>query len=279
MSTQPLPTRKAEAARPKRLRPVSQQRSFATFRAIGALILREVATSNGRAAGGYLWAIAEPVGGIALLTLIFSFGFRSPPMGTNFAIFYATGVIPFTVFTAMSNRVAQSISYSKALLTYPAVTFVDALIARIIVNAITQVLVAYIVFLGIVMLQETRTDPQVHQIMLGMSMAFVLGVGVGALNCFLISAFPSWGQIWSILTRPLFLISCIFFIFDDVPEQVRGYLWFNPLVHVVGQMRKAFYPSYSGDYVSPAYVFGVGLALLVTGLAMLIRYHRDLQNS
>lgn len=279
MSTQPLPSRKTEPTGARRLRPVSQQRSFATFRAIGALILREVATSNGRAAGGYFWAIAEPVGGIALLTLIFSFGFRSPPMGTNFAIFYATGVIPFTVFTTMSNRVAQSISYSKALLTYPAVTFVDALIARIIVNAITQILVAYIVFLGIVLLQETRTDPQIHLIMAGMAMAFVLGIGVGALNCFLISAFPSWAQIWSILTRPLFLISCIFFIYDDVPDQVQGYLWFNPLVHVVGQMRRAFYPSYSGDYVSPAYVFGVGLVLLVIGLALLIRYHRDLQNS
>ena len=36
-------------------------RRFASFRAIGALILREMATSYGRSPGGYIWAILEPV--------------------------------------------------------------------------------------------------------------------------------------------------------------------------------------------------------------------------
>lgn len=262
-----------------RLRSVHRQRSFASLRAIGALVLREMSATNGKSANGYLWAIAEPVGGIILLTVIFSLGFRTPPMGSNFAIFYATGLVPFLFYLNISGKVSQSINYSSSLLAYPAVTFMDAVLARIIFNAVTQILVAYLIFTGIYFTQETRTDPQILGIVLSIAMALVLAIGVGTINCFLGAAFSWWPSVWSILTRPLFILSCIFFIFDDIPKPYQDYLWFNPLVHVVGQMRKSFYPSYMGDYVSPAYVFAVGLTLTALGLALLIRYHRDLLNS
>lgn len=249
------------------------------MRAISALVLREMATSYGRSPGGYLWAVAEPVGGIMLLTLVFSLGFRTPPMGTNFAIFYATGVVPFVAFMSISNKVAQSIRQAKPLLAYPAVTFMDAMLAKVIFNIVTQLLVAYLVFTFIVMTQETRTDPQILGIALAFGMVFTFAVGLGALNCFLFTAFPWWQQVWSIVTRPLFLLSCIFFIFDDVPAKMQPYLWFNPLVHVVGEMRRSFYTAYRGEYISSLYVFGVGLVLMAIGLALLHRYHRDLLNS
>ena len=275
----PSTRRRDDRSDTPRLREIHKQRSFASLRSIGALILREMSTTYGRSAAGYFWAVAEPVGGIILLTAIFSLGFRSPPIGTNFAIFYATGVVPFLAYNSISNKLAASIRYSKQLLAYPAVTFVDALIGRVAVNGVTQILVAYLVFTGIVLTQETRTDPQILGIALSFVMMLVLAIGVGTMNCFLFTAFPTWQAVWSIVSRPLFLASCIFFVFDDVPEPYRSYLWFNPLIHVVGQMRRSFFPSYVGDYVSAIYVFAVGLGLFVVALALLQRYHRDLLNS
>ena len=274
----PLPQRRTSTA-PGALKEVRRHRRFASLRAISALILREMQTSHGRASGGYLWAIAEPVGGIALLTLIFSAGFRTPPMGTNFAIFYATGVVPFMAYLDVSAKVAGSIRYSKSLLAYPTVTFVDALLGRILFNALTQIIVASLIFTGICWFAETRTDPQIDQIALGIFMVLLLATAIGTMNCFLFEAFTWWQQMWSIFMRPLFLVSCVFFIYDTVPQPYRDWLWWNPLVHVVGQMRHAFYPSYRGDYISLMYVIGLSLALLALGLALLIRYHRDLQNS
>lgn len=271
----------AAAAQPadESLRLSHRHRSFSSFRAIGALVLREMSTTNGRSAGGYLWAIAEPVGGIVLLTLVFSLVLAKPPMGTNFPIFYATGMVPFLLYMSISAKVSQSIQYSKTLLAYPAVTFMDALLARMIMNGITQMLVAYIVFAAILFFQDTRTDPQAGGIALSLLMAFSFGVAIGAMNCFMNEAFTWWPQVWAILNRPLFLVSCIFFMYDDIPPPFSDYLWYNPLVHVIGQMRKSFYPSYTGDYVSPLYVMFVSLFVYAVGLALLIRYHRDLQNS
>ncbi|MDN5569163.1 MAG: ABC transporter permease, partial [Paracoccus sp. (in: a-proteobacteria)] len=102
---------------------------------------------------------------------------------------------------------------------------------------------------------------------------------IGVINCFMFEAFTWWQSLWGIFMRPMFLLSCIFFIFDDIPKPYQDWLWWNPLVHIVGQMRHAFYPSYAGDYVSYVYLFGISLGLLAIGLILLIRYHRDLQNS
>ena len=66
-------------------------RQFRTFRTIAALMMREMATTYGRSPGGYLWALVEPIGAVAILTLLFSLAFPAPPMGKSFGLFYATG--------------------------------------------------------------------------------------------------------------------------------------------------------------------------------------------
>ena len=245
-------------------------------RTIGALVMREVSSTYGKSMGGYLWVILEPVAGIVLLTLIFSIALQMPPIGTSFAIFYATGLVPFMFYRTLSTAVANSILFSKPLLSYPAITVTDAIISRAIVNSVTGLLVGYILFSIILMTNETRTNPQIGQIALAYAMAFVLSIGVGSLNAFLFAAFPEWQSLWGIISRPLMILSCILFMYDDVPHPYDDYLWWNPLIHVVGQMRKGFYLTYPGDYVSPLYVFLVGLILWVIGTALLLRYHREI---
>ncbi|WP_281243847.1 ABC transporter permease [Jannaschia pohangensis] len=252
------------------------RRRFASFRSIFALMLREMQTTYGRSPGGYIWALLEPVAGIALLTIIFSIGFRAPPLGPDFAPFYASGIVPFLFFTAVSTKVSQSIQFSRQLLAYPSVTFVDAILARILVNTMTQAIVGYVVFTGVLVFYDMRGSLDFAAIILSFAMTAALATGVGTLNCFLILKFPVWQIIWAILTRPLFLISCIFFLFDGIPQPYQDWLWFNPLVHVVGVMRSGFYASYDASYASVAYVMAISMIGLVVGLLFLLRYHRDL---
>ncbi len=258
---------------------VAPRLRFASFRAIAALMLREMSTDNGRSPGGYLWAIAEPILGIVVLTSIFSVMFRSPSLGVNFPIFYATGLLPFSLFNDIAGKTATSIMFSRALLAYPTVTFVDAIIARLLVNILTQILVAYIVIGGILILFETRTMLDLPIILGSFAMAIALGIGVGTINCVLFTMYPVWQKVWSIATRPLFLLSCTFHLFEDIPEPYQSYLGWNPLVHVIGYMRKGFYPSYDAPYVSLVYVWGLSLGLTLIGMVFLRRYHRDLLNA
>ncbi len=251
---------------------------YSTSRAIFALVLREISTSYGRSPGGYLWAILEPAAGIALLTLIFSIGFRHPPLGTNFALFYASGMLPFLMYADIAGKISQSIPYSRTLLVYPRVTFIDAMIARLLLNTLSGLVVQSIVigFILIVMRPDTMLD--IPRIGLAYLMAVMLAIGIGTLNGFLSLTFPLWSTAWSILMRPLFLVSCIFFIFESVPQPYSDYLWFNPLVHIVGEMRAGYYPFYHPTYVSIVYPVAISAVTCMAGLFLLYRYHRDILN-
>lgn len=252
------------------------QRRFRMARAISALMLREIATTYGRSPVGYAWAILEPAAGIMLLVIIFSAGFRSPPIGTSFAIFYATGIIPLFAYIDVAQKTAQTIRFSKPLLFYPAVTFVDALLARVLLNALTQATVGVVIFSLILVFFTTNVTMVYETILLSFGLAIFLGAGLGTLNAYLFAISPGYERIWSVLTRPLFIISCVFFLFDTVPQPYRDILWWNPLIHIIGLMRSAFYPTYDAAYVSVIYVCTISAVCLALGLVVLRRYYRDI---
>ena len=243
-----------------------------------ALILREMSTRYGRTPGGYAWGILEPLAAILVLSLGFSLIIRTPALGSSFLLFYATGYLPFDMYQNLSNMVARAISFSKPLLQYPAVTWVDAVLARFLLNSLTSILVSAILLTGILTVTETQTALSLPPIVTAMALAMILGLGVGVLNCVLIGLFPLWELTWSIITRPLFIASGIFFLYDTMPPLAQEILWYNPLVHITGLMRTGFYPTYTAAYVNEFYVLGISLVLLAMGLILMGRYHRDILN-
>ncbi|WP_298258109.1 ABC transporter permease [uncultured Litoreibacter sp.] len=249
---------------------------FRTARAIIALVLREMSSTYGRSPGGYIWALLEPIGAIAVLSFVFSYAFRAPGLGTNFPLFYATAFLPYMMFLDVSTKVAQSILFSRQFLSYPSVTFIDALVARFLLNIITHIMVFYVVIVGIHWVFDFSSIIDYKLIFLAFIVASFFAMGVGVVNCFLFTMFPVWQSIWGILMRPMFIVSGVFFLFEDVPTELRDYLWFNPLIHITGLMRAAFYPTYDASYVSLTFLFLTSAVLLSLGLVLLRRFYRDL---
>lgn len=254
-------------------------RQFPTARAVLALILREMATRYGRSPGGYIWAIVEPVGIIGVMALGFSLLIHSPPLGNSFILFFATGFLVFGLYQDLSLAVSRSIMFSRPLLFYPRVTWVDAVVARLVLNTLTGILVILLLLTTLVMVTDTRIVLDMSAVLEAISLAVLFGTGVGMVNCVLIGLFPTWGQIWSIATRPLFIVSGVFFLYEGLPRLAQNILWYNPLIHMLGLMRKGFYSNYSADYVSIPYVVGVSLVLLFLGIVTMGRFHRDILNN
>ena len=255
-------------------RALPSRRRFAAQRAIFALMLREMSTTYGRSPGGYLWAILEPVAGIALLSIVFSYAFRTPPIGNSFVLFYAPGYLILSGFTKMNQTLGTAILFSRQLLAYPNVTFMDAVLARFILNGLTQVLVFLVVMTGVVQILGLTVMLDFPAILSAYAMLFALSFGVGCLNCFLMGMFPVWQQVWSILTRPLLIISGIFFLIDNLPAAYRDILLWNPVAHIIMELRAGFFATYDADLVSHVYVYGVSAVCAALGLLLLRRYHR-----
>ena len=272
----PIPAPLAPFAPPPNgLKDVGELPRFATGRAISALVLREMSTTFGRSPGGYIWAILEPALAIGLMVTIFSLGFRSPPIGTNFAIYFATGFMPFNMFISTSTKVSQAINFSNQLLSYPRVTFWDAIAARFILACLTQLMVSYLLISLILIVWDTRTILDLPVIAGSFAMAAALGLGIGLLNCVLTSRFVLWHTVWAVLTRPLVLLSGVIISPSVIPQPYRGWLEWNPVLHVVGQNRKGFYHSYDGAYIDPVYTLTVAIICGAFGLLFLRRFFRD----
>jgi capsular polysaccharide transport system permease protein len=264
MATTPSPA--APKGAPPRLR---------WLRVLAALVIREMGARFGRSAGGYVWAVAEPLGGILLLSIAFGLALRAPPLGTDFMLFYATGVIPFYMFNVMSTQVAGAVRSNKGLLNYPVVTALDAVLAKFVLNFLTVTLIGAVVMTATILWSGAQVNLDLAAVALSFFGAATLGLGVGSINCVLFGLYPTWRNFWGVLTRPLFILSGTLYVFGSVPPTFQQILWWNPIVHVVGLMRAGFYGGYDARYVSLAYVFGIGLTLFVIG-GYLVRRHADL---
>ena len=252
--------------------PSSRQVPLQRLRVLFALMVRDMSATFGRSVGGYLWAIAEPLGGIVLLAIAFSLALRTPPIGTSFLFFYATGIIPFSLFNTIARDVANTVNANRGLLTYPVVTPLDAVLATFLLDLLTLAVVATVLFTGIVLVDDVAVNFEPARVVRAFSMGALLGLGVGTLNCVLFGFFPTWRNVWSVLTRPLFLVSGVFFTFGTAPPSFQAVLWYNPIAHVIGELRAGFYGGYPADYVSYPYVYGIALSLFVVG-AWLLRRH------
>jgi capsular polysaccharide transport system permease protein len=244
-------------------RPPLAARRTSSVRTIIALMLREISMSNGRSILGYLWEILSPVVGIIVITFILAEFFRSPPIGSNFPLFYASGILPFAFFTEMATRVATSVRNSKQLLNF-------------ILSVATKTIVFVVVVFAIVELYDLDTYFDYVAIAEALALTFAAGLALGAVNCLLFSLVPIYERVWMIVTRPLFLFSAIIYLFESVPLPYRDWLWWNPIIHMVGLMRRGIYPTYDAPYVSLVYIWSIILILVPVAFFFLRHYWREM---
>ena len=242
-------------------------------RSILALMLREMGSTYGQSPGGYIWAILQPLGIVIVLSIGFSLLIRTPSLGTSFLLFYATGFLTYDLYNQLMRKVLGALKYSKAMLSYPRVVWLDAILARFFLNTLTLLAVFCISIFVILLFIETRSVLAIQPILLGLSVSVLLGLGVGILTCLLVGLFPVWDIIWKVLTRPMFIASGVLFIYEDLPPLAQDVLWWNPVLHATGLVRMGFYPNYYATYVSLPYCFAVALLTALLGLIFLRSYH------
>lgn len=188
-------------------------------------------------------------------------------------LFYATGYIPFHAYSDIAGVVSSSVVVNRQLMQFPAVTPIDVVLARFILAALTIVVVSALVFTALFWVLDEPIRLSLGPVLQGMGAAMLLGLGVGALNTVVFAFVPIWERVWVIINRPLFIISGVFFTFESLPQQAKDLLWWNPLVHVIGEVRKGIYPVYDGEYVTLPFVLGVAILFFVLG-ASLMTAHR-----
>lgn len=272
MSASPLPPSGPASPRPPQ---PPRARRFKTLRVTTALILREIASTDSRTSLGFLWQFIEPVAAIGLFTLLFQLFTRTPPLGDNFPLFYVTGLLPYSVFQSVGNKVSGAVRYSRPLLEFPSVTVIDAILSRFLLNFVIECMVFVILTASIIAIFDLKVIIDIPLAIEAMVLAGALALGIGTFNSVLFLAFPVYETVYGVLTRPLMLASGVLFQIDALPRNVQDWLAWNPAAHPVALMRGAFYAGADTSFVSPLFVILVALCTLTLGLVTLHRFFRD----
>ncbi|HKM72337.1 MAG TPA: tetratricopeptide repeat protein [Stellaceae bacterium] len=254
---------------PRQLRP--QPTIFAALhtqaRVIYALIIRETRTRFADSKLGYGWALLEPVLHILMLSVVFAVLMRGrPPIGNEFFIFYYTGIIPYHLFVHTSSNMTYAITGNLSLLQLPLVSTFDVIMARGLVELLTDTLVAVILLAGFGAIGLGVLPHDLPALSASVIAVWLLGCGLGFINAVLNAFFKSWDKIWAQLTRALYFCSGIFYVPGMMPDWVRDILVWNPILHAVDWFRSSFFPEYEPHWLDRSYLAIVAAVTVVAGL-------------
>lgn len=249
------------------------RRSFPTLRTLGALVLREMSARYGKSPGGYLWAFAAPLIMILALTVAFGFLQKTPRLGTSFLMYYASGHLVFAIFGQVSGPVTAALRFSRPLLRFPTVIWLDAVLARFLLNALTATAVFLLLLCGIGHFSGHGLRFAPGPILTAVGLSLMTGFGFGVFTCYLFMELPLVARLWRFASRPLFIASGVLFLYEDFPVGLQAALWWNPLIHITSLARSGVFPNYDPGWVSVPYVAATALGLSVAGLFMLRQHH------
>lgn len=224
-------------------------------RIVATLTLRESRVTFGSAKLGYFWAIADPVLGTALLTFIFSFITRQPPLGQSFPLFFATGIITIQYYQKLSGSLMAVFEANKSLLVYPRITETDVIFGRFFIITATYLTIYIVFFSGLIFFGKATYPDRLDIVLVAILSIALLGFGVGVSNAVLCTIWPTWKRVESIATRPLFFLSGVFFIPDNFSANIRYYLSWNPILHAIDLFRVGYYASYQSRTLDLSYLW------------------------
>lgn len=238
-------------------------------RVTSALVIREMEARFGNKPGGYIWAVLDPVSHVVLMTIIFSAIARTPALGTSFPLFFATGYICFQFYAGMSSYVASAIKANKSLFSYPLVAPIDAVLARTILQFMTIGFVASFI-LGVILLEQPdAVQLNWTRIFEATFATTLVGAGIGLMNVTLFARSALYEQIFAIVSRPMYLISGVFFMPDAMPHPYVDYVLYNPILHAIMAFRSGFYSEYRPDFLDMGYLYEWAFGTIFIGLALL----------
>ncbi|WP_102505126.1 ABC transporter permease [Salinivibrio kushneri] len=237
-------------------------------RVVYALILREALGKYGKSKIGYLWALLEPVIQVLVLVAIFSALGRKSPVGGDLAIFFATGIVPWLIYSNLASRLSGALGANQALLAYPHVTPFDVLVARALLEVMTMLVVFALIYNVLYLVGKAEGVDDLFNVLLGLLLLSLFSTGVGMVNSAIRIYFDSWDKLFNALNRPLYFISGIFFTAASLPPQAREYLQWNPIFQYVEWIRSGFFATSSSAYTNHSYAISCAAMVFFIGLTV-----------
>lgn len=259
-------------ATPRKRSPAHVQRAV-----IVALVIRELrARVQGRWIG-LLWMLFEPLAHV--LVILALFGFRRHVVSANveFPVFLVTGLLPFFIFRNLARRLPTAVSSNRSLYAYRQVKPIDSLVARAMVEVglYSAVYAAALGLLGWLGYHYLPAEPL--QLIAVSVVLLLLGISLGLLFSVLSNNRPKVQSVIGIMFLPLYIVSGVIFPLHTLAPDVRDWLLWNPVLHLIELSRQYFIPNVQPlPGVNLAYPAGFALVVAALALSLYRVYRHEL---
>lgn len=240
-------------------------------RVIYALIMREIITRYGRHNIGFLWLFLEP--------MIFTLGVAVLWNATKSAHGGNISIIPFAVIgysTVLcwrngASRAAKAVDANMGLLYHRNVKVMDVFVAR----ALLEIVGATASFLLLSVIFHFAGVMDLPHDFLYMAYGWFLLIWFTIALAFVVGALFEMSEIvdrlWHALTYLLFPLSGAAFFVYWIPENLRQYLLYLPMVHTTEMIRHGYYGELVPTFEDVGYIVWSNMVLSFLGL-VLVRY-------
>lgn len=254
---------------PRRRDPVTIQRAV-----LFALVLRDL---RSRVEGRWLsllWMVFEPLSHVMVIVAVMGVRTSAVLPNVDYPVFLVTGMLPFFIFRNLARKLPPAISANRSLFAYRQVKPIDALAAGAIVE-IALYSAVYLIALCLLGWMGYHSAPHAPlELIVVSSVLLIFGVGLGVLFSVLAHRRPKVNAVIGLVFFPLYFASGVIFPLHNLAPDIRHWLLFNPVLHLVELSRVYFIPNYVG-LPGVSLVYPAAWALVVTALAMsLFRVYR-----
>jgi len=242
-----------------------------------ALASRDINVRYKQTILGGLWALLQPLAPALVFVLIFSRIAGLSTDGMPGAIFYLTGLLPWTFFVSIVNGSTQNLLESARLLTkvyFPRILIPAASLGYATMDA----LLAGIVFSALLIYFGMPITPAIVLAPLAMLGAGVSGLGIGLFMAALAAKYRDFRYIQPFLLQLWFFLTPIVYPAGMISENCGRWGWLanlNPLTGMVNAMRTAIAGT-PLDVAAFLMSWLIGILMAIIGVAVFQRIELEL---
>jgi capsular polysaccharide transport system permease protein len=226
-------------------------------------------TRFGRTFFGYVFMVALPLSHLLFLMIMFLFvRAQLALMGTDAAVFWATGLLPYILCLYPSRMIMVCLAQNRPLMYFPIVKSFDIILARGLLEVCTAFWVT-LIFGSILLLFRVDILPiHTFEALSAVLGTVFLGFSLGWIAAVMYKLTHTWVIVNVLLLLAMYLTAGIFFLPASLPLAAQNVIWFNPLLHAVEWLRSAYYEGYGDGLLSRQYLFLSSTVLLFIGVLL-----------
>ncbi|MHA7965775.1 ABC transporter permease [Paenibacillus sp. CAU 1782] len=218
---------------------------------------------------GFVWSIIHPLTTLAIYSLVFSWMLNvrvGLEFGTdNFTVWMFAGLLPWILFSETLSR-STTLVIDNTNLIKKTIFPSEILPVSLLLSNLINFSIGYIILLFGIML--TGGSISFISIVLSITYFFpliMMTLGFSWLCSSMNVFFRDLSQLVGVLLNIVFYASAIIYPLSVIPEKVRGYFFWNPLVHVVEGIRSSLFKAELIQNEKLIYLYVISLIIFLSG--------------